>query len=203
MHFTFHPLQEKRKVILFLGAAWDVCRIISSKGTFIPSCCMQMQSLELGWWASPGRCDKQQNTYSKPHSSARSPPPPAFYSPTSFVCSEEGSRDPKGEGKVRICDRSPEALAPVTSTGRIFLRTPITVYNYIFQENSQHSSCDEHRLQDISNSWAKLSAFWGRFSLMYPFLDHFLPTTGDRAPWELLCTFQPPLSVQPLNFSIQ
>lgn len=33
----------------------------------------------------------------------------------------------------------------------IFLRTPITIYNYVFQENSQYSSCCEQRLQAISN----------------------------------------------------
>lgn len=47
----------------------------------------------------------------------------------------------------------------------IFLRTPITTYNYVFQENSQYSSCREQRPQAISNKWSNLPAFWGIFSL--------------------------------------
>lgn len=47
----------------------------------------------------------------------------------------------------------------------IFLRTPITAYNYVFQENSQYSSCHEQRPQAISNNWSNLPVFWGIFSL--------------------------------------
>lgn len=49
----------------------------------------------------------------------------------------------------------------------IFLRTPITVYNYVFQENSQYCNHREQRLQAVSNRWANLSAFWGIFSLAW------------------------------------
>lgn len=47
----------------------------------------------------------------------------------------------------------------------IFLRTPITIYNYVFQENSQYSSCCEQRLQAISNKWSNPPVFWGIFAL--------------------------------------
>lgn len=56
-------------------------------------------------------------------------------------------------------------LLQVQGVETIFLRTPITVYNYVFQENSQYSSRREQRLQAISNRWANLSAFGGIFSL--------------------------------------
>ena len=56
-------------------------------------------------------------------------------------------------------------LLQVQGVEMLFLRTPITVYNYVFQENSQYSSHREQRLQALSNRWANLSASRGLFSL--------------------------------------
>lgn len=49
----------------------------------------------------------------------------------------------------------------------IFLRTPVTIYNHVFQENSQYSRCREQRPQAVSNSWANLPASWGILPLAW------------------------------------
>lgn len=159
------------------------------KGRFVLWCCIQTQSLHTCWVTSTPwemwqvlKCVWQTSFICQITAPCISQP--------SIFCPWEGREWSASNMRARLESAIRARMhwhLLHSDVEMIFLRTPMTVYNHVFQENSQYSRCREQRLQAVCNRWANLPAFWGMFPLAWSRDSHpgarWGGTGGERDEW--------------------